>query len=366
MMRIGFLRNFRDFDILLLLSIIVLSVFGFAALYSVGLGKDPQNFFYFQKQLSIGTVFFVLFFGIGLLNYRMIRNVSFLLYIGMCILLIFVLISGQTIRGTRGWFMISSFGMQPAEFAKLALICTLARYFSSYTRQIGRFRHIIISGIIALVPIGLVLLQPDLGSAIILFLIWFGMIMTSGIPKKYTLTLCIGIIVVSLGAWFFVLKDYQKERVITFIHPSADVQGSGYNVRQAMIAIGAGELFGRGLGFGSQSHLKFLPETQTDFIFSVVAEEMGLIGVTILFAFWMVFFHRLIRIIKMARDDFALYSVLGITVMFFAHVILNIGGNLGLVPLTGVPLPFISYGGSSLALSLLAVGLVQSIKVYNS
>ena len=362
----GFLRNFRDFDILFLLSIIVLSIFGFAALYSVGLGKDPQNFFAIQKQLSVYAVFFIAFFAIGLLNYRIVKNISFLYYIAIAVLLMLVLVGGQTIRGTRGWFMIGSFGLQPAEFAKLALICALARYFSHYTRQIGQFRHIIVSGMIAAVPIGLVLLQPDLGSAVVLFLIWFGMIMTSGIPKKYILILCISIAVVSLSAWFFLLKDYQKERVMTFLRPSADVQGSGYNIRQAMIAIGSGQIFGRGLGFGSQSHLKFLPETQTDFIFSVVAEEMGLVGISILFAFWAVFFHRLIKIMKMARDDFALYTVLGITMMFFTHLILNIGGNIGLVPLTGIPLPFLSYGGSSLAISLLAVGLVQSIKVYNS
>lgn len=366
MIRPGFLRNFRDIDILLLLSVIVLSSFGFAALYSVGLGKDPQNFFYFQKQLTVFAVFFVPFFALGLMNYRIVRSMSFLLFIATCLLLIGVLVGGQTIRGTRGWFMIGSFGIQPAEIAKLALICALARYFSHYTRQIGQFRHVIVSGLIAAAPLGLVLLQPDLGSAAILFFIWFGMMMASGIPKKYVLALFLGITVISLGAWFFLLKDYQKGRITTFLRPTADIQGSGYNVRQAMIAIGSGQLFGRGLGFGSQSHLKFLPETQTDFIFSVIAEEMGLVGVTILFAFWLVFFHRLVRIMKMARDDFALYAALGVTLMFFAHILLNIGGNIGLVPLTGIPLPFVSYGGSSLAVSLLAVGLAQSIKVYNS
>jgi len=366
MMRLGFLRNFRDIDILLLLSIVVLSLFGFAALYSVGLGKDPQNFFYIQKQLSVFAVFFILFFIISLINYRIIRSMSFLLYIAFCGLLVVVLISGQTIRGTRGWFMLGSFGIQPAEFIKLALVCVLARYFSSHTRQIGQFRHIVVSALFMALPLGLVLLQPDLGSATVLFLIWFGMIMISGIPKKYILALCVGISVISLSAWLFFLKDYQKDRIMTFLRPTADVQGSGYNVHQAMIAIGSGQIFGRGLGFGSQSHLKFLPETQTDFIFSVVAEEMGLIGMIILFAFWMVFFHRLIRIMKICRDDFALYAVLGISIMFFTHVMLNIGGNIGLVPLTGIPLPFLSYGGSSLAISLLAVGLVQSIKVYNS
>ncbi|MBI2644725.1 FtsW/RodA/SpoVE family cell cycle protein [Candidatus Uhrbacteria bacterium] len=270
MTQIGFLRNFRDIDILLFLSIIVLCSFGFAALYSVGLGKDPQNFFYIQKQLGVFAVFLVLFFIVGLLNYRMIRSVSFLAYIAVCIALIVVLLSGQTIRGTRGWFMLGSFGIQPAEFAKLALVCVLARYFSGHTRQIGQFRHILASALIAGVPIALVLLQPDVGSAVVLFLIWFGMIMASGIPKKYIFALVLGIAVISLGAWLFFLKDYQKERIVTFLRPSADVQGSGYNIRQAMIAIGSGQLFGRGLGFGSQSHLKFLPETQTDFIVSSV------------------------------------------------------------------------------------------------
>jgi rod shape determining protein RodA len=366
MTRLGFLKNFRDIDIIFLVSIIALSSFGFIALYSVGLGKDPQNFFYIQKQASVFAVFFTLFFIVGVLNYRIVRSMSFLLYIALCGFLFAVLVSGHTIRGTRGWFMFGSFGIQPAEFAKLALVCVLARYFSGHTRQIGQFRHIAISAFFMALPVGLVLLQPDVGSAVVLFLIWFGMMMISGIPKKYIFALCISIAIVSLSAWLFFLKDYQKDRIIMFLRPSADIQGSGYNVRQAIIAIGSGQIFGRGLGFGSQSHLKFLPETQTDFIFSVVAEEMGLVGVSLLFIFWMIFFHRLIRIMKMCRDDFAIYSVLGISIMFFSHVILNIGGNLGLVPLTGIPLPFLSYGGSFLAVSLLAVGLAQSIKVYNS
>ncbi len=276
-----------------------------------------------------------------------------------------VLVLGFTVRGTRGWFAFGGFTFQPVELAKLGLIMALAWYFSSYTRQVGQLKHILLSGILALIPIGAVLLQPDLGSAAILFVIWFGMLLMSGIPRRYTIAMALGLCIIAVSAWLFVLKDYQRQRIITFLSPTHDVQGKSYNVRQAQIAIGSGEWFGRGLGYGSQSHLRFLPESQTDFIFSVLAEELGFLGLSLFFLFWYLLLSRMIRIMKLARDDFALYCVLGVTLMFFSHMIINIGGNLGVVPLTGIVLPFVSYGGSALLIDLLALGLVQSIHIHS-
>jgi rod shape determining protein RodA len=222
-----------------------------------------------------------------------------------------------------------------------------------------------VSGFIAALPTGLVLVQPDFGSAAVLFCIWFGMILMSGISKKYVIALAIIVISVVSMFWLFVFKDYQKDRIMTFLAPTADIRGAGYNVHQALIAIGSGQVFGRGFGYGSQSHLKFLPENQTDFIFAVIAEEMGLLGVLIVLASWGLFFQRLLTLMRELREDFALYCVLGISLLFLVHVFFNIGGAIGIIPLTGLVLPFLSYGGSALIMGFIAVGFVQSIKVHN-
>lgn len=355
-------RFFKSIDVILLLSVIIITAFGCAALYSIGLGKDPQNFVFLQRQGIVFGIFFIGLLVVSAINYRWFQSYSILMYVATCALLGVVLVFGHTVRGTKGWFNIGSFGFQPAELAKIALIFILSWYFARYTRQIGQLRHVVVTGLLALLPMGLILAQPDFGSAAVLFCIWVGMIIASGMPKKYLIGLFLIVAVGMVGAWFFAFKDYQKQRIITFISPSTDQKGSGYNVRQAMIAIGSGEIFGRGLGLGSQSHLKFLPESQTDFIFSVVAEEMGLVGVFIVFSFWVIFFHRLLRIMYRARDDFALFSVLGISIMFFIQIVFNVGGNLGVVPLTGLVLPFMSYGGSALMIGLLAVGIAQSVR----
>lgn len=359
------LRFIKGVDIILFLSVIILAAFGCAALYSIGLGKDPQSFAFIQRQALVFGAFLVASFLVAAFNYRWFQSYSILLYVGSLAVLFAVLFFGDTIRGTKGWFFVGSFGFQPAELAKIALIFILARYFSRYTRQIGQLRHVFFTGLLAVLPTTLILLQPDFGSAAVLFCIWAGMIIMSGVPKKYLIGLLLIVSTLLVSAWFFAFKDYQKQRILTFLAPASDPKGSGYNVNQAMIAIGSGEIFGRGLGLGSQSHLKFLPETQTDFIFSVLAEETGLIGLFIVFIMWVIFFYRLCQTMRRARDDFALFSVLGIAIMFIVHVVFNVGGNLGVVPLTGLVLPFMSYGGSALMMSLLAVGVVQSVKVHS-
>ncbi len=359
------LSRFARFDWVLLLAVIVLFAFGATAIYSVGLGKDPQDFSFFYKQLTTFAIGMGLIVSVGMIHYRLVRNFSVLIYLSACILLISVLFFGNTVRGTRGWFNILGFGFQPVEFVKLALIIFLAAYFDKYTRQITQLRHIFISAAIASIPIGLVALQPDFGSAVVLFLIWLGMILVSGIPKRYFFTLVV-LIVVGLGVcWFFVFKDYQKDRILTFVNPSKDVSGRSYNVIQAQIAVGAGQIFGRGLGSGTQSHLKFLPENQTDFVFAVLAEEMGLVGITVILLFWVLLFYRLSQGMRRSRDDYALFVCLGVALMFGAGMAINIGGTIGLMPVTGLVLPFISYGGSSLLASMMAVGLIQGIRSHS-
>lgn len=362
----SFFEKLRNLDLVLLCSVLGISLFSAAALYSIGLGKEPQSFEFLSHQFAIFGAGFIIALCISLVNYRVFRNGSILLYAGSIALLFIVLIFGEKIRGTRGWFFIGSLGIQPAELAKIALIVMLAWYFSSWTRQVGRLRHILVSGALTLVPFLLILLQPDFGSAVILFIIWVTSIGMSGIPKRYVVSLGVLLLVLFSSAWLFFFADYQKQRITTFLFPSADISGAGYNVRQASIAIGAGQFFGAGIGAGSQSHLKFLPEAQTDFVFSVIAEEFGFVGVFFLLLLWYMFFNRAFHLLKNVNDDFSAFIVLGCIMMIFSELAINIGGNLGLVPLTGIPLPLVSYGGSSLLVTLMAVGLMQSIVIHRA
>jgi len=187
------------------------------------------------------------------------------------------------------------------------------------------------------------------------------MLIIIGIKRLHLLSIIAVILVLAFSSWFFFLQDYQKNRILTFIDPSRDPLGQGYNITQASIAVGSGQLVGRGLGYGSQSQLKFLPESQTDFIFAVIAEELGFIGVVIILFFWLIFFWRLIRGLKTCSNDFGVFLVLGISLLFIIHIFVNIGMNIGLAPVTGISLPFLSYGGSFLISSLFMVGLAQSV-----
>lgn len=357
----GAIKRILGFDWVFFGSVVLLFSIGMAALYSIGLGKEPQDFYFFQKQglTFLGGLSLVIILSI--INYRKIKSYSIVLYGLSCVLLVAVLFLGETVRGTKGWFYFGSFGFQPVELAKIGLILALAFYLSTYARQISQFRHFFASALIAGVPITLVMMQPDFGSALLLFMVWLGMVVMSGIPKKYLVL--IGVLSIGLftTAWLFLFKDYQKDRVLTFINPTEEVSGRSYNVRQSLIAIGSGQWMGKGLGFGSQSHLKFLPENQTDFIFAVIAEELGLIGVIAMLFLWGVFFYRLSVLMRRARDDFALFTCVGVALIFIIQITVNIGGNLGMMPITGIVLPFISYGGSALLAELIMIGIVESI-----
>jgi len=207
----------------------------------------------------------------------------------------------------------------------------------------------------------LVLIEPDLGSAIVIFVIWLGLLSVSKMNKKHLAILLLSAVVLSIFSWSFVLKPFQKERIYTFLNPSKDPTGSGYNVMQSIIAVGSGSLTGRGVGRGFQSQLKFLPERQTDFIFASTAEELGLFASIFILLMFGIILLRLIRIARQARDNFGMYLTLGIFFMLLVQVVINIGMNIGLLPVTGIPLPFFSYGGSSLLTTMLSLGLVQSV-----
>jgi rod shape determining protein RodA len=231
--------------------------------------------------------------------------------------------------------------------------------------EIAHWRHILVSAVYALIPFLLILIQPDFGSAMIIFLIWLGMIVFSGVSKKH-LAMVVGLGAASfLIAWFFLFAPYQKDRIMTFLHPLADIRGAGYNSFQSMVAIGSGQLWGKGVGYGTQSRLQFLPEYETDFIFAAFAEEWGLVGSGLLLLLYALIFWRIIRLAMISDSNFEALFGIGLVIFFMSHFVINIGMNLGLLPVTGLTLPFMSYGGSHLVVEFLGLGMLAGMNRYS-
>lgn len=339
----------------------LLLFFSLAEIYSIGLAGEVKDLTNFYHQL--------LFAGLGLgcliylawLDYHRLYGFINYFYLLVALTLIVVLFIGQTINGTKGWLGLFGFGIQPVEFVKFVLLLALAKYFSEGSDTHNPLKRLLLSGAIAAPLILLVLVQPDFGSAMILVFIWLFMVLLAGLPRRYLLILFGALLILILPAWFLLFKPYQKERILTFLNPQAKSISQSYNVNQAMIAIGAGGLYGKGLSFGSQSQLKFLPEAKTDFIFSVVAEELGFIGVALILLFFGVMLYRLTSGLALVKDDFGAFFVSGAAALMFLEMFVNIGMNMGLVPVVGIALPLISYGGSSIIANLMMLGVCQSV-----
>jgi len=351
----------KNFDWILLAAVVLLICFGLVELYSIALGQDHFDLLNFEKQVVFAILGIAVLFSLSFFDYFNLRSFNNYLYLLGLILLVSVLFLGTSIRGTTGWFNIFGFSLQPVEFVKIILIVFLARYFAAVSVKYNPLKHIIITGLGALFFVLLVLKQPDFGSALILFLVWLSMVAIVGFNKKYILFIILIFFLTFAFGWMFVFKDYQKERVMTFLNPAANSLGQGYNVQQATIAVGSGGLTGRGIGFGSQSQLKFLPEAQNDFIFAVVAEELGFFGVALVFFLFAAIFYRMLKAAHSASNDFAVYLLLGFLALIFIEMFINIGMNIGLMPVVGISLPFISYGGSSIIATLMIIGIVESI-----
>lgn len=346
-------------DWILLVSALVLSLVGLTTIYSVDLSRgEALNFFSTQSlSLAIALAVFMIISNIHISFYEVSAR---LVYIGALGLLGAVLFFGTNIRGTTGWFHFFGFSFQPAEFAKLALIIFLAWRIERQGRRFEKWQFVAATGALAFFLIGLILLQPDLGSAAVLAGIWFGLLFLTGTKKRYIFGLVGIAIAFFILSWFFLFKPYQKDRLLTFVNPGLDPLKSGYNVNQSIIAIGSGNFFGRGLGFGSQSQLHFLPEAQTDFIVSVIGEELGFFGLVILLLLYCIMLWRLVLIAARCRTDFSAYLVLGSVLLFFLQFMVNTGAAVGILPVTGVTLPFVSYGGSSLIINFFLLGLAES------
>lgn len=360
--------HLRKLDWLLISSALALVAMSLLELWSIDAGwqASGQASDYFLKQGLFLLVGLAAMFFLAFLDAQLYRNYSLFLvaiYFVALVLLVLVLFLSHSIRGMTGWFRFGEVGFAPVELAKISLILILAKYFSHRHVEVYRVRHIVVSGVYAGLLIALVLLQPDLGSAIVLMAIWLGMILLSGMKRRHLIVvLLIGAVGAAL-AWGFVFKDYQKERILTFLNPAKDPLGYSYNLIQSKIAIGSGELLGKGLGHGSQGQLNFLPEKHTDFIFSVMAEEWGFLGVAFFFAAFSLFFWRLMKIIFISGNNFFRLFVAGYAIMIFAQITINVGMCLGLMPITGIPLPFLSYGGSNLLINFAILGIVQNIFV---
>lgn len=348
-------------DNILLLALIPLIGGSLTTLYVFG-GDNAL----FDKQVLWFACGFAIFFVISALDTRFLRRSGVVLsvYLGLAFLLLLLFLVGSVFKGARSWFDIGAFAVQPADPMKLALILVLAKYFSRRHIEIAHIKHIIISGGYALLPFLLVLVQPDFGSAIIIFTIWFGMTFLSGIKARHLFIILGGGALSFLFLWMFIFQPYQKERIMTFVHPLADVQGAGYNAHQSAIAVGSGGLVGKGIGYGTQSRLNFLPEHETDFIFASFAEEWGFVGILILFGAFGVIFWRIGAAALVGASNFETLYALGLGIFLLTQFVVHVGMNISLLPVTGQTLPFMSYGGSHLMTEFAGLGILFGMRRY--
>ncbi len=361
-MNIDSIKNsLKNIDWFLFLGVIVLVLFGLSVIYSTSFGTD--RIINFQKQAVFSAIGIALMIGAIFVDYRMLKTYSGILYITAVLILGLTLIVSYETRGVYSWLNLGGLSIEPSEFVKLILVIILAKFFS--TRNIREFRYVALSAIYAGVLIGLVFLQPDMGMAAVFFAIWILMLFVSGAKFKHLAAVAIFTLVFAAGSWNFALKDYQKARVWAFLNPAQDPLGRGYNVIQAKIAIGSGGLLGKGFGRGTQSQLNFLPEKYSDFIFAALAEEFGFLGIGLLFLIFIFIFSRIFSVIKKVNDGFGKLLIFGIGVMIFSGFFINIAANISLLPVTGLPLPLISYGGSSFLATLLSLGIIQSVIIRN-
>lgn len=430
-MKVKFLQAF---DFILFFCVIALVTLGILFIYSSGINSDGINTSNeYIKQIIWSSIGIVIMVIISLLDYRKIHRYAPHIFIGMCVVLIFTRFFGKYVNGAKSWIGIGPFGIQPSEFSKIAFIVFLAWFLERSANYRDQKKRFFLAICILLVPVALIMAQPDLGTALVFFPVFLVMCFIAGVPTRYVLMIFFGgvltILFIALPIWeteifqmsvpalkvltntklrlilFFaaasisiigvlgqifyksnrifywisyvfgiisaalvfsyaggkVLKTHQIQRLIVFIDPYKDALGAGWHIIQSKIAIGSGSLFGNGYLKGTQSHLQFLPEQSTDFIFSILSEEIGFVGCMIVFALYFVILIRTIVIIKKTSNMFGLLIASGILGMFFFHFIENVGMAMGIMPITGIPLLFVSYGGSSLWTAMICVGLLMSI-----
>ncbi len=352
----------KNTDWILFASVLVLSCAGLVTMNSFVDHGSLVN-----RQAIWVVVSICAFFITSCIDWRFIKSTKIIVSLfGLSVILLsFLFIVGHVIKGSKSWFDFGVFSFQPADFVKLVVVLILAKYFSRRHIEIAHYRHILVSGFYVFVVFLLVLFQPAFGGAMIIFFLWLGMVLISGISKKHLLAVFgVGFLAFFI-LWGFVFKPFQKDRITNFLHPLTNVTGSGYHAYQSMIAVGSGQLFGKGIGYGTQSKLQFLPEYQTDFIFAAFAEEWGFVGILLLFLVYGILFWRMLVISSHGSTNFEILFGLGLTILFFIQITIHVGMNIGLLPVTGNTLPFMSYGGSHLLMEFSSLGMLMGMKRYS-
>jgi len=358
----------KRIDWLLLFFGVVLSIFGLALLYSFSFSVIDISFF--QKQIIFLVAGVICAIVLSFFNLRALKESSlliFVLYFFFIVLLAGVFLFGREIRGARSWYDFGLFNFQPVEFLKIVFILLFAKYLSQRHVDMYQMKHVLLSIFYAAIPIALVFFQPDFGSLMILVILWFGMMLVSGIKRAHlSIILAIGVLAM-IVFWLFLFTAEQKDRFFTLLDPKYDPTGSGYHVLQSIITVGNGGFWGNGFSEPyTQAKLGFLPEVYTDFIFAGFCEMFGFFGVLVLFMFFFLFFWRLFMIMKNLEDNFSRLLVSGFMIMVGAEIFINVGMNVGILPITGIPLPFLSYGGSSLLSLFIGIGIIESVKTHSN
>jgi len=361
-MRKGKIILFKELDYYLIFLTLACAIFGIVMISSAVHSFDGNSRYILIQSIAavIGVVLMVVCTTI---NYEKVGNVWKIIYMLCVAMLILVLIvgTGREDTGSKSWIRFGPIGIQPSEFVKIGFIITLSKRAADFGEEINEPKNIL--KLLAHLGILLffIMLQPDFGTAMVFIFIFAGIVFAAGISYKYIATAVGTIIGIIPLAWFFLLEEYQKNRIRVFFSPESDPLGSGYHVIQSKIAIGSGQLFGKGLYQGTQTQLGFLPVKHTDFIFAVVGEELGIIGCIAVTALLFAIVYRCMSNSKRTKNVMSRYICIGVACMFLAHIFENIGMCIGLMPVTGIPLPFFSYGGSSLITNFVAIGLVLSV-----
>jgi len=355
-------RLFANFDWVLLGLVLLISGIGILNLYSAGYNLRVTEEHLYTKQMSwilLGLIMMVIAFSV---DYHIIIRHAYLIYVVSVLLLFLVSFYGNIVHGSQRWLVIWGFSFQPSELMKLAIIIVLVRYFDDNMEKGYYPANLVILLTIVGIPFFMIVRQPDLGTAMFLMVLFLSMAVFAGVGRKLLIRLGLGGMIFAPLFWFF-LKDYQRERILTFLNPERDPLGAGYHIIQSIIAIGSGGVWGKGILKGTQTQLRFLPEQQTDFAFSVFAEEWGFIGVSVLMFIFLVLILWGLKITRYSRDLPGALTAFGVTMFVFWGIFINIGMVIGIFPVVGIPLPFFSYGGSSMIVLMTGVGLLMNVSM---
>lgn len=353
----------EQLDWILVSSAFILSLFGLIAIFSYG--TSSGDFLNFKKQVVFLVVGIFLMLVLSSFDWRILKNNSYLIlfiYFISVLSLVGIFFLAPKTRGSLGWYKLGPLNFDPVEPTKLAIILLLAKFFSQRHIEMYNLKHIILSGFYVALPAILIALQPNMGSALILILVWIGILFVSGIRLRHFLILCLVFLIIFSLGWNFFLQDYQRNRILSFFSPEKYYLGASWSQIQSKIAIGSGGFWGKGFGKGSQLQGGFLPEAHNDFIFSAIAEETGLIGVLILLSAMFLLLHRIFKIIAKASNNFVRLFASGIIILLISQSFINIGMALAILPVIGISLPLVSYGGSGLIFTYISLGLLQSMR----